>query len=143
MSFPKDNKKLDQIFISGSEPLIEAFTGEYWVKMLTGRIPNFRWAGHRKRFSKDLTNKIGHNIVLNNIVFGHFKVESGLCDDLGDLKVLILNYGNKKNLLTRSVMDKIRKIESGIYLGRYYTIIDKIPHFKGYFSLEKNKKEVL
>jgi hypothetical protein len=137
MDYPKDNKQLDQIFINGSEPSIEEFMDEYWVKMLTGMIPNFRWAGHRKRFFVKNKNKIGNNIVLFNNTFGHFKVELGQCDDLNDLKVLILNYGNKKNFLTRSVRDKIRKIESESFLGRYYNFINGIYHFKGYFSLEK------
>ena len=137
MNFPKDNKQLDQIFIKGSEPSIEEFVDEYWVKMLTGMIPNFRWAGHRKRFFSESGNKIGKNIILSNSAFGHFKVELGQCDDLNDLKVLILDYGERKNFLTRSVRDKIRKIESESYLGRYYNVINGTYHFKGYFSLEK------
>ncbi len=137
MNFPKDNKALDQIFINGSEPSIEEFVDEYWVNMLTGMIPNFSWAGHRKRFFSKNGNKIGKNIILLNSTFGHFKVELGQCDDLNGLEVIILNYGEKKNLLTRSVRDKIRKIERKQYLGRYYNVIDGTYHFKGYFSLEK------
>ncbi len=137
MNFPKNNKELDQIFINGSEPSIEEFVDEYWVKMLTGMIPNFRWAGHRKRFFIQDGNKIGENIILSNSTFGYFKVEQGQCDDLNNLGVIILNYGEKKNFLTRSVRDKVRKIESGQYLGRYYNVIDGTYHFKGYFSLER------
>ncbi len=137
MNFPKNNETLDQIFINGSEPSKEEFVDEYWVDMLTGMIPSFRWAGHRKRFFSQNQNKSGKNIVLFRSSFGHFKVESGQCDDLDGLNVVILNYGNKKNFLTRSVMDKIRKIENGWYLGRYYNVIDNVLCFKGYFSLEK------
>jgi len=100
-------------------------------------IPNFRWAGHRKRFFSENRNKIGNNIILSNTVFGHFKVKLGQCDDLNNLKVLILDYGEKKNFLTRSVRDKIRKIEKESFLGRYYNFIDGVYHFKGYFSLGK------
>ena len=137
MDFPKDNQKLDEFFTKGSEPSMEEFSGEYRVNMLTGMIPNFRWAGHRKRFFKEDGNNIGFNIVLFNNEFGHFNVESGQCEELGGLKVVILNYSNKKNFLTRSVLDKIRKIENELYLGRYYNILDGTLHFKGYFSLVK------
>lgn len=137
MDFPKDNQQLDQIFINGSDPSVDDFEDEYWVEMLTGMIPNFRWAGHKKRFINENNNKIGKNIILSNITFGHFIAEPGRCYDLGDLNVVILNYGNNKNLLTRSVRDKIRHIENGVYLGRYYTNINNILNFKGYFSLEK------
>jgi hypothetical protein len=137
MNLPKDNKELDQIFTNGSEPTTEEFVEEYWVNMLTGMIPNFRWVGHRKRFFKENGSRIGNNIILFNSRFGHFTVEQGQCDDLNDLKVIILNYGEKRNLLTRSVRDKIRKIEDGLYLGRYYNVLDGTFHFKGYFSLVK------
>ena len=137
MDLPKDNNQLDQIFINGSEPSIEEFEGEYWVAMLTGKIPNFRWAGHKKRFSDEDVDKTGKNIILSGITFGHFNVEPGRCDDLDDLQAVILNYGNNKNLLTRSVRDKIRTIENGWYLGRYYSDIDNSLQFRGYFSLER------
>ncbi|THB78313.1 MAG: hypothetical protein D3926_13395 [Desulfobacteraceae bacterium] len=137
MKYPNDNTALDLIFSNGSAPSIEEFTGEYWVNMLTGMIPNFRWAGHRKRFFSENGNTIGKNIILSNITFGHFKVEWGQCSDLNDLEVIVLNYGNKKNLMTRPVRDKIRRIEHGQYLGRYYNVIKGTYRFKGYFSLEK------
>ncbi len=137
MDLPKNNKKLDQIFINGSEPSIEEFADEYWVKMLTGIIPNFRWAGHRKHFSIDKVNKTGRNIILFNNSFGYFKVQTGQCEDLNDLKAVVLNYGGKRNFLTRSVRDKIRMVENGLYLGRYYSVINDDFYFKGYFSLKK------
>lgn len=139
MNLPKNNPKLDQIFIDGSAPSVEEFEGEYWVNMLTGMIPNFRWTGHRKRFFNRNGNKTGENIVLFNSSFGHFDVEQGQSEDLNDLDVVILNYGNKKNFLTRSVIDKIRKIEAGLYLGRYYNVTGNFMQFKGYFSLEKRQ----
>ena len=130
MNLPKDDKQLDHIFVNGSTPSIEEFQDEYWVAMLTGMIPNFRWAGHRKRFIGENANKTGQNIIMCNIRFGYFKVKTGQCEELDNLKVIILDYGEKRNLLTRSVRDKIRKIESGLYLGRYYKAIDK-SHGKG------------
>ncbi len=137
MNFPKDNQKLDHIFINGAKPSTGEFDGEYWVNMLTGMIPNFRWAGHRKRFFIKSDTHIGQNLVLLNNSFGYFTVEQGQCEELGGVGVVILNYGNKNNFLTRSVMDKIRKIEPGLYLGRYYKVTDNRVKFNGYFSLNK------
>lgn len=137
MEFPKNNIELDSIFKNGSEPVIDEFEGEYWVSMLTGMIPNFRWVGHRKRFFDEEGKKVGKNIILLNSTFGYFKVEKGKCDDLNNLNVMILNYGEKRNFLTRSVRDKIRRIEDNIFLGRYYNVMDGSYYFKGYFSLIK------
>lgn len=133
MELPKDNEKLDEIFLNGTEPDPDEFKGDYWVDMLTGGIPSFRWAGHKKRFFE----KIGNNFVLRMVPFGHFIVAKGECDDLDNLKVVILDYGNGKNILTRSIRDKIRKINDTLYLGRYYAAIGDTHKFKGYFSLEK------
>jgi hypothetical protein len=137
MKLPKNNRKLDQIFKNGSEPSIEEFVDQYWVDMLTGMIPNFRWAGHRKRFFRKNENKVGNNIILFNTTFGHFQVVQGRCEDFSDLKVIILDYGDKRNFLTRSVRDKIRKIDDDLFLGRYYNVIKGTYFFKGYFALQK------
>ena len=67
--------------------------------------------------------------------------EADQCSDLDGLKAVTLNYGNKKNLLTRSVRDKIRRIGDGLYLGRYYNVIDENYVFRGYFSLEKKERK--
>lgn len=137
MDFPKDNTRLDEIFINGSDIDIAEFSGEYWVGMLTGLIPSFRWAGHRKRFFKENEKNVGLNIILLNAKFGHFFVEEGDCPELNNLNVAILNYGEKRNILTRSMIDKLRKVEEDIYLGRYYNQIHGELKFKGYFSLIK------
>lgn len=133
MDLPKDNTKLDEIFLNGSEPDINEFKGDYWVDMLTGGIPSFRWAGHKKRFF----DKTGRNYVIGALPFGHFSVKEGGCDDLANAKVVILDYGNNKNVLTRSIFDKIRKINDDLFLGRYYAVKDDSTCFRGYFSLEK------
>lgn len=133
MNFPKNNTELDKIFIDGSQPQIESFSGEWWVDMLTGMIPNFRWIGHKKRFS----GRTGQNFVMGSVGFGHFSVRNGECAELDHLKVVMLDYKQKKNVLTRSVLDKIRMVDPDHYLGRYYNLIGGVYHFKGYFGLTK------
>ena len=137
MKLPRDNKKLDEIYKNSSESTINEFEGDYKVIMLTGSIPNFSWAGHSKRFYMKDGNKIGHNYALLFFTFGHFRVEDGVCDDFSDMKAVVLNYGKDHNIITKYILDKLRKIEEGTYLGRFYSLKSGKPVFAGYFGLIK------
>lgn len=140
MILPKNNGQLDALFKEAAEPDIEEFNGEYWVNMLTGSIANFRWAGHRKRFFKENGIHKGINLVLWGIPFGTFSLEKSAAQSFKNLICVMLNYDKKKNILTRSIVDKVRKINESLYLGRYYYRVRGGLKFKGYFSLTRRKK---
>lgn len=135
MKFPKNNNELDVIYKKSKKAGIKEFTGDYRVNMLTGSIPDFSFAGHCKRFYLKDSKLTGHNIVLKIFTFGHFVVEKGECKDFNKMEAVILNYGKNNNILTKNILDKLRKIEEGVFLGRYYSIKTGKPVFKGYFSL--------
>ncbi|MCP4546999.1 MAG: hypothetical protein GY835_11090 [bacterium] len=134
MDFPRDNNALNKLYEDGVSPVIAEFTGDYWVQMLTGPVPDFRWARHEKRFTDSLP-KTGVNIVLGIFRFGRFKVATTVCADYKDLQAVELNYGARRNLLTRPVRDKLRRLDEGVYLGRWYSRNGDGERFRGYFSL--------
>jgi hypothetical protein len=141
MDFPRDNRSLDEMFKKGTAPAVNEFSGEYWVDILTGPVMSFRWAGHKKRFFTLDGKRVGMNLILCNIPFGHYDVYRGVCDDFADLEVVVLDYGQKRNIFTRNMRDRVRKMADGVYLGRYCGQEKDRVVFKGYFSLIARKSE--
>ncbi len=137
MKFPRNNKKLTEIFKNAEDVSINDFKGEYWVEMLTGIIPNLKNVfKHRKRFFTQDNTTAGYNMFFKNYIFGHFSIEEGT--EL-DVPVIILNYNQKQNsCIFRRIKDKVRCIEKDkVYLGRLtYNLFGKF-RFVGYFTLTK------
>ncbi|MFQ6083452.1 MAG: hypothetical protein ACE5WD_08845 [Candidatus Aminicenantia bacterium] len=137
MKFPKNNYDLTKIFKNGTIPKISEFNGEYFVDMLT-IVPSLRKFSHRKVFYTETEKVFGYNLLFNNMKWGHFFLEEGICEKVGSLEVVVINYNKPENsFITNRIRDHVRFIENGLYLGRFnYLFRDKL-HFLGYFSLSK------
>jgi len=136
MKFPKSNKELDVLFLSGKNPVAQDFVGEqYYVDILTG-IPSARRFNHRKLFFKDGDLYHGNNIVFGSYNFGYFNMEQAN-DAALNVPVLVLNYHQPKtSFLFKNMIDHIVELENKAnYLGRYYMQDGDKLKFDGYFSL--------
>ncbi|UCF86591.1 MAG: hypothetical protein JSV71_03665 [Nitrospiraceae bacterium] len=143
MEFPRNNRKLKEIFTNSRTPELSELNGEYSVDMLT-LIPSLKRLEHRKVFYPEDAGVTGHNILLN-IKWGRFFLERGTCKDLGHLGVVVINYDRPRNLcITKKVRDHLRCVENGeLYLGRFNVLLlDKL-YFLGYFSLRKVNVNIL
>lgn len=131
-------RKFEEIFKSAEVPDISEFSGEYTVDMLT-ILPSLRKFAHRKYFSLENGKVIGYNMLFSKKVWGHFFVEKGVCEELGSMKVAVINYNVPKNPpIFRRMRDEIRCVKKGsLYIGRFNYLIKGKPHFFGYFSLSK------
>jgi len=138
MPLPKNNSQLKEIFKKAQTPQIDEFNGAYEVDMLT-ILPSLKKLSHRKIFYAESNITAGHNILLKNTVWGHFVVEEGIYKDSEDMKVIVINYGLKKNHpLFQGIRDQVKRIEKGnLYLGRFNYLFKGKLRFLGYFSMTK------
>jgi hypothetical protein len=137
MTFPKNNKALTEMFRNARTPRPTEFEGKYYVEMLTV-MPSFRRFGHRKHFYPDHDRTEGHNILFGR-EWGRFILEEGICEDMGSLGAVIINYDSDRNsFLTKRIRDYVRRLEEEkSYLGRFYYLFWGKLRFSGYFSLVK------
>ncbi|MFC1520914.1 hypothetical protein ACFL6Y_00755 [Elusimicrobiota bacterium] len=136
---PRNNQKLEIIFKNAAVPEIAAFTGEYFVDMLT-IMPSVRIFNHTKKLYMQNSKLFGYNVVFG-IKWGYFSIEEGVCEELGSAKTAVIDYSSRGNtFLTNKIIDYVRCVEDGnLYLGRFnYRVCGK-PRFAGYFSLERRK----
>ncbi len=138
MAFPKNNSQLKTLFKNAQTPQANEFNGEYSVDMLTV-LPSLKKFSHRKIFYPENNIITGHNILFKNTVWGHFVVEEGIYEDNGVFKIIVINYGLKKNsFISSCIRDQVRRIEKdNLYLGRFNYLLKGKLHFLGYFSLTK------
>ena len=94
---------------------------------LTARFLEFFWRG--KIFDakkKTLLNRIaGFNVAKAVLYFGKSKLDGKKC--------LVIDYSGSSNVSVRNIIDEIREVSSGVYLGRAY----RNGIFTLYFALEK------
>lgn len=140
MDFPKNNKKLSEIFAKGTLPKAEEYGGEYAVDMRTGFIPSLLPFHHRKRYFIENGVLKSYNVLFKNFIFGHFTMEKGQANGFIPNDVLVFNYNQKQNsFIFRPIRDHVRLIEPDVYLGRLnYTLFGRLV-FIGYFTLIKIK----
>lgn len=131
-------RKFEEIFKKAEVPDLLEFSGEYSVDMLT-ILPSLRKFAHRKYFSLEKGKVTGYNVLFSKKVWGHFFLEEGVCEELGSIKVAIINYNVPGNPpIFKRMMDEIRCVKKGsLYIGRFNYLIKGKPHFFGYFSLSK------
>lgn len=143
MKPPRDNDKLDGIFKNARVPGLFELEGEYFVDMLT-TLPSLRMLSHRKVFYKGDNKVLGYNVVFANKRWGHFFVEEGVCEELGLIRVAVINYDRKENsFVSNKIRDYLRCVETDkLYLGRFNYLFRGEPRFLGYFSLIKKEGSV-
>lgn len=135
MELPKDKRALGEIFKTAETPNPSEFQGEYFVDMLTA-LPSLRKLNHRKIFYQENGRTFGCNVILKNKKWGRFFVEQ-TGGESGRLETII-NYGVPENsFISKNIRDQIRRVESGLYIGRFNYILFGKPRFLGYFSLIK------
>ncbi len=136
MKLSSTNSGLTEIFRNAALPDISEFSGEYLVDML-GFFPSFKRFSHRKVFYLKNGRVSGHNVLFNR-TWGHFFLEEGTCNAPYLLKTAVINYDRKENtFLIRRIRDHVRRVEQGLYIGKFNYVFYGQPHFLGYFSLEK------
>jgi hypothetical protein len=142
LKLPENNSNLTEIFRNAATPDISEFNGEYLVDMLTV-FPSFKRFSHRKVFISSNNKVSGYNILFDR-KWGRFFLEEGICEQPEPLNVAVINYDRSENsVLTRRIRDHLRRIEEGIYLGRFNYLFNGRLHFFGYFSLEKIERQLV
>jgi hypothetical protein len=142
LKLPENNVELTEIFRNAAMPDITEFNGEYLVDMLTV-LPSFKRFLHRKVFSLGKNKVSGYNILFDK-KWGYFFLEEGICEQPEPLKVMVINYDRSENsVLIRRIRDHVRRIEEGIYLGRFNYLFNGRLHFFGYFLLEKIERQLV
>ena len=137
MEFPRNNKKLDQIFLSGSLPEIQELEGEYLVDMLTLPASRRLFPDSKIFYSED-GKPAGHNRLFKTRTWGKFFLEECTLTEPFGGPCLIINYDTPRNtFLTRPIRDHIKRVKENIYLGRFNLLLGKKLLFLGYFSLSK------
>ncbi|MFH1428224.1 MAG: hypothetical protein ABIH39_00595 [Candidatus Margulisiibacteriota bacterium] len=139
MKLPRNNKKLDEIFKNGRTPELSELNGEYYVDMLTV-LPSLKRFAHRKIFYHVNNAFLGHNILFENKIWGHFFVEDGICENPNPVKTALINYNKNGNtFIINKIRDHVRCVsdDKALYLGRFNCKIGGRLFFLGYFSLSK------
>ena len=137
MKLPRNNSRLTAIFKNARVPDIDKFKGEYFVDMLTV-LPSLKKLSHRKVFFNENNLVQGHNILLNNRIWGHFFLEHGTCEDVDSADTIVINYARRENSFSFRMIDYVRCVEDDtLYLGRFNYMIFGKPRFLGYFTLSK------
>jgi hypothetical protein len=90
MKFPRNNKELDQIFLSASSPEIHELGGEYLVDMLTLPASRRLFPDSKIFYSED-GKPAGHNRLFNTLTWGILK-NLGRFNLLLGKKLLFLGY---------------------------------------------------
>lgn len=139
MKLPRDENELEKILRDAKMPELSDFEGEYFVEMLTGRLPNLRRFSHRKRFSREKDKVVGCNVLFNDARWGHFFLEEGVCKELDSLGVMVINYDVAENsFATNRIRDYVRCVEENeLYIGRFNYLFRGKLRFLGYFSLSR------
>jgi hypothetical protein len=134
--FPTNNRSLTEIFRIATVPEISEFSGEYFVHMLTGGLPNMRRFGHRKLFYAEGGKILGHNIISKP--WGRFFLEAGV-SDVDGRGVVVINYNREGNsFASKRIRDHVRCVEKQVlYIGRFNYIFRSSPRFLGYFLLSR------
>lgn len=142
LKLPENNLSLTEIFRNAAIPDISEFNGEYLVDMLTV-FPSFKRFLHRKVFSLKNNKVSGYNILFDR-KWGYFFLEKGNCEQPEPLEVMVINYDRGENsAFIRRIRDHVRRIEEGVYLGRFNYLFNGRLHFFGYFLLEKIERELV
>ena len=135
MKFPKSTKEHNEIVTSGSLPEAQELEGEYLVTMLALPVSR-RIFPDSKIFYSESGKAVGHNRLFRNLKWGRFFLEKGTLEKFGSLPVLVVNYNMPENtFLTRPIRDELRRVEMGVYLGRFNLFLGGKMRFLGYFLL--------
>jgi hypothetical protein len=124
-------KELYDLYSEGTIPEPEELEGEFYVV-----VPWFPWASlellkHRK--AADASGE-GDNVILDNIRFGHFKLEKGSDS-------LLIDYEQEQNpLIMRGVVDRMRRLPDGRLVGKLYHKILGQEVFLMFFEMRKKEK---
>jgi hypothetical protein len=140
MRFPENNYELTEFFKKASVPEISKFNGEYLVDMLTVS-PSLRKFSHRKVFYIENNRVLGHNVLFTDMIWGHFFLEQGICQEVDSSKVVVINYNRPENsFISNRIRDYVRCIvDDTLYIGRFNYLFMGKHRFLGYFSLSKTK----
>jgi len=142
LKLPENNLSLTEIFRSAATPDISEFNGEYLVDMLTV-FPSFKRFLHRKVFSMENRKVSGYNILFDR-KWGYFFLEKGNCEQPEPLEVMVINYDRGENsAFIRRIRDHVRRIQEGVYLGRFNYLFNGRLHFFGYFLMEKIERQLV
>jgi len=123
-----DLKELEKQYAGGTIPEPEELDGEFYVV-----VPWFPWLSleplkHRK--SADVSGE-GDNVILDNIRFGHFRLEK-------ELDALLIDYDQSENSpVMRGVVDRIRRLPDGRLVGKLYYKVLGVEVFLFFFEMRK------
>lgn len=138
MALPRKARELETVFDAAPAPEPSELAGEYTVDMLT-RLPSLKWMGHRKRFFALDGGPAGHNLLFRGWVWGRFALRDGECSDRGG-PALFIDYDRSANsFVSRPMLDYVRWIGEGLYLGRLYYQLGRRRLFLGFFALERTR----
>lgn len=139
LDLPRDNDKLDELWLQATCPSVDDFQGrELKVTMLTGPLPDLSWAGHKKVFYAKLGLICGHNVTFG-FTWGHFFLQVQV-NEVDQKDMLIINYAVPENgEIAKKIVDYARWLEEyDLYLGRFnYGDTRESLEFVGYFTLSK------
>ena len=114
----KELREFDRLYEQeGSIPEPEKVSGEYYVI-----TPCFPWISlkhlkHRKVIEE---KNAGANLILNNLCFGKFELKK-------ENDALVIDYNQPQNsFLMRNVIDKVKLLDDGRFLGKlYYNLLGR------------------
>lgn len=128
---PKDNVKLAEMFYWAEMPLAREFSGQFYVKMLTGAFPDLSFLDHRK-FITEVGSGFNDCSLIGD--WGEFLTSPREMED-GD-PAMMLDYNLETNSrFTRRIRDYVRKLEDGLFLGRFHYRLKGEDRFVGFFAL--------
>jgi hypothetical protein len=132
---PADKEALGRLLRLCPPSLPSDLDGTYYVKMLTGIIPDFSAFGHRKNFRHEGRAVVGENIFWEKTAWGSFRVVVRMWDE-GSRTVI--DYDTPQNTFSRRIRDTIVTVQKGrLYLGKFHLVICGKPRFIGFFTLTK------
>jgi len=123
-----DLRELESQYADGTIPEPEELEGDFYVV-----VPWFPWMSlellkHRK--SSDSSGE-GDNVILDNIRFGHFKLEK-------ELDALLIDYEQPENPpVLRGVVDRMRRLPDGRLVGKLYYKVLGVEVFLMFFEMRK------
>lgn len=123
-----DLKEIEKLYDEGAAPEPEELEGEFYVVAPWFPWISFELLKHRK--SSDVFGE-GANVLLDNIRFGHFKLEKQ--DDS-----LLIDYDRAENpLVIRKVVDRLRRLPDGRLVGKLYYKLLGSEVFIMFFEMRK------